>query len=157
MITCTFEDGGTGKLRHVVIDTLVLKENKILLVKRVKQLLEGGKWGVIGGFVEPNETLKESVAREVHEETGYNVENITLLTVIDRPDRPHEDRQNISFVFFCTATNKDGEKDWESEEVRWFSLDELPSADQLAFDHDYDITLYKEYLAEHFSLPFLSK
>ena len=35
------------------------------------------------------------------EETGYKVEGITLLRVIDEPDRPNDDRQTIAFVYFC--------------------------------------------------------
>ena len=52
MLTCTFEDGNKNSLRHVVVDTIVCKDGKVLLVKRIGKLLEGGKWGLVGGFVE---------------------------------------------------------------------------------------------------------
>src|SRR3972149_761645 len=126
MLKCLFEDGNETSLRHLVVDALVLKDNKILLVKRIGKLLEGGKWGLVGGFVGRDETLKEAVAREILEETGYKVESVTLLTIRDNPDRPKEDRQNVSFVYFCTATEKTGDTDWESEEQQWFSFDQLP-------------------------------
>jgi ADP-ribose pyrophosphatase YjhB (NUDIX family) len=60
MIICKFEDGGEAKLRHVVVDTLVLKDNKILLIKRTGKLLEGGKWGLLGGYVERDENIDSS-------------------------------------------------------------------------------------------------
>ncbi len=155
MITCAFEDGNKASLRHVVVDTLVLQDNKILLVKRTAKLLEGGKWGVIGGFMERDETISQAAEREIHEETGWKVKDMTLLTIVDRPERPQEDRQNISFVYFCTATEKTGEPDWESDDQQWFPLDELPPAEQLAFDHGSHIKVYQKYLKESLSLPYL--
>lgn len=144
MITCIFEDGGKGTLRHVVVDALVLKDKKILMAKRTKKLLEGGKWGIIGGFVNRDETLEQAIKREVFEETGYKVEYVELLRVIDNPDRPGEDRQNINFVYTCTAVEKIGEKDWESDEVKWFDLDSLPPKESIAFDHFDSIKFYME-------------
>ncbi|MES2971090.1 MAG: NUDIX hydrolase [Patescibacteria group bacterium] len=157
MITCVFEDGGKGKLRHVVADTIVLKDDKILMVKRSPNLLEGGKWGLIGGYAERDETIVGTVGREVMEETGWAVENITLLAIVDNPDRANEDRQNVVFVYFCDATKKVGEADDESEEVKWFVLDKLPSKEQIAFDHAEHIELYKQYLEGDVKLPIMSK
>ena len=97
MIVCEFEDGGKSKLRHVVVDTIVTRGNQILLVKRIKTISEGGKWGLVGGFIDRNETIKQAAAREVFEETGWRIENLKLLRLKDWPDRLHEDRQNISF------------------------------------------------------------
>lgn len=153
MIKCQFEDDGETQLRHVTVDTLVLKDGKILLVKRTGKLLEGGKWGLIGGFVERDETLAEAAAREVLEETGWRVKDITLLTVNDRPDRAKEDRQNVSFVYFCQAVEQTGQPDWESDDVQWFDLSDLPPKDSLAFDHADDIELYQRYKKENLSLP----
>ena len=144
MINCTFEDGNKASLRHVTVDTLVLKEGKILLVKRINKLLEGNKWGLVGGFVERNETLLEAVKREVLEETGWEVKDVSLLRIKDWPDRPLEDRQNISFVYFCKAVKKSGRADWESDEQKWFELSKVPPANQIAFDHAQDIEFYKK-------------
>ena len=71
MINCEFENGNKASLRHVVVDNLVLKDGKILLVKRTGKLLEGGKWGLAGGYVDRDETVKEAAKREILEETGY--------------------------------------------------------------------------------------
>ncbi len=143
MINCSFEDGNKASLRHVVVDNLVLKDGKILLVKRVGKLLEGGKWGLVGGFVDRDETIEQAAEREIMEETGWKVKDFTLLKVNDQPDRPAEDRQNIAFVYYCTATEKTGKADWESDKQTWFDLDDLPPDDQIAFDHAEDIKSYK--------------
>ena len=144
MIRCIFEHGNEGFLRHAVVDVLVLKDNKLLLVKRTAKLLEGGKWALIGGFMERDETLEEAVKREILEESGWEVEDVNLLRVIDSPKRRNEDRQNVSFVYVCTATQKVGEPDWESDDQRWFGWDELPALEEIAFDHADIIAAYRE-------------
>jgi len=135
MISCQFENSSKASLRHVTVDVLVLKEGKILLCKRSKKILEAGKWGLLGGFVERDETLQEAVKREVMEESGYQVQNIKLLTIRDNPDRPHEDRQNISFVFLAEAIDKIADHDWEVEDLQWFDFDDLPEKEKIVFDH----------------------
>ena len=142
MITCTFEDGGKGKLRHVVVDAIVLKNNSLLMVKRSKNLVQGEKWGIVGGFAERDETLKKAVSREVFEETGYKLKTINFFTVIDIPNRKNEDRQNIAFIYICEAGEKEGKSDLESTEQKWFDLNNLPKEEQIAFDHYQIIKLY---------------
>lgn len=144
MIKCTFENGKKGSLRHAVIDALVLNDKgEVLLVKRSKgKLLEGGKWALVGGFIERDETLEEAVVREVREETGWDVKDIQLLRITDDPNRPNEDRQNIVFVYVCQVVKKMGEADQESTEQRWFRLNEVPAREDFAFDHFGDIEFY---------------
>jgi 8-oxo-dGTP diphosphatase len=153
MINCTFEDGGRASLRHVIVDTLVLQNDKILMVKRTKKLLEGEKWGLVGGFVNRDETTAQAAEREIMEETGWKVKDLTLLRVNDNPNRPHEDRQNVAFVFFATATEKTGKPDWESSAQEWFDLNDVPAQEQIAFDHASSIKLYKKHLSEQYALP----
>ncbi len=155
MITCFFEDSNKVNLRHATVNTIVLSDGKILLGKRAAKLLEAGKWGLTGGFIDRDETITQAAAREVYEESGWTIKDLTLLTIRDNPDRPNEDRQNIDFVFFASAIEQTGTPDWESDEIRWFALDDLPPIDQIAFDHASDIELYKRYIKEGFSLPAL--
>lgn len=155
MITCTFENGNKASLRHVTVDVLVLQDDKVLLVKRAEKLLEGGKWGLIGGFVDRDENLIQAAEREIHEESGYRVKDMTFLCVRHNPDRPHEDRQNISFVFFCTAVAKEGESDWEVTDQQWFTFDNLPEKGMIAFDHIKNIELYQQYKRNEIAIPLL--
>lgn len=142
MISCEFEDGNSANLRHVVVDVLVIENNKILLVKRASHLSNGGKYGLVGGYVNRDETIEEAALREVKEETGYQIEIVRQLRVVDNPNRPQEDRQNVAFVFLAKPVKKVGEPDDESSEVKWFPLDKLPSEEEFAFDHFEDIALY---------------
>lgn len=142
MINCQFENGNKASLRHVVVDVIVLQDNNILLVKRASHLLEAGKYALVGGFVERDETTTEAAIREVLEETGYKIRIDKLLFVNDNPNRPHEDRQNISFVYVGTALEKLAEPDSESTDVRWFDLNSLPDPSEIAFDHYENIKKY---------------
>lgn len=154
MITCQFEDGNKVSLRHVVTDTLLFNEkSEILLVKRAPHLLCGNMYGIVGGYVERDETTNETVRREVLEETGYEVYDLFLFRVIDNPNRPKEDRQNISFVYVATAGEKTGKPDNESLHTKWFPFDKLPREEEFAFDHYEDIELYKKYLLNKCPLP----
>jgi 8-oxo-dGTP diphosphatase len=154
MLICTFEDGGTGSKRHVVTDNIVLRGDEVLLVKRSPRLSEGGKWGSVGGFMDRDETMAECVRREILEETGYTVTDITLFRIVDSPNRRNDqDRQNVSFVHFCNAGEKVGEADDESTEQKWFPLSALPPREEFAFDHYDNIELYLQYRKEAFPLP----
>jgi ADP-ribose pyrophosphatase YjhB (NUDIX family) len=55
MINCQFEDGCPVKLRHACVDVIVLRDNKILLLKRAAKypgMPEVGKWGLVGGYMD---------------------------------------------------------------------------------------------------------
>ncbi len=142
MINCIFEDGGKGSLRHVTVNALIFKDNKILLAKRAANLSNPGKWGLIGGFVGRDEVISVAIAREIFEETGLRIVNLQFLFIVDNPNRAKEDRQNICFIYSCDAGEKEGEPDKESTEIRWFNLHELPSDQEIAFDHSEIIQFY---------------
>jgi len=142
MITCTFERGASASLRHVVVHAIVERDGALLLVRRAAHLSEGGKWGLPGGFLDRDERLVDGVLRELREETGWTGEVQGLLRVNSRPDRPHEDRQNVAFDFIITPTAQVGEPDAESSAIDWVPIDRLPSFDALAFDHGETVARY---------------
>ena len=153
MINCTFEHGNEAHLRHTVVDIVVVKDEELLLVKRSPKLLEGGKWALPGGFMELGETAAEAARRELLEETGWTARDFLPLMVNTEPDRPGEDRQNVSIVFVCTPDEKTGEADWESTQVKWFPLALLPPAADLAFDHTRYVDLYLKSRKERIITP----
>jgi 8-oxo-dGTP pyrophosphatase MutT (NUDIX family) len=62
--------------------------------------------------------MVEGVLRELREETGWDGRVLTLLRINSRPDRPHEDRQNVAFDFVIEPLEKRGEPDAESSDVQ---------------------------------------
>ncbi len=161
MITCQFENGNGAHLRHVTVNAIVVKDNKILLGKRGtykgKPMLESGKWALIGGFMDRDENLEQAIRREILEETGWTITDLQLLRIKDNPDRPAEDRQNVEFVFIAQAAESEDMHDEEVSRLQWFALDGLPAKDTIAFDHADELELYKKYLEEKFSIPVIGK
>jgi len=135
MITCEFEDGGTGYLRHSVIDAIIIKGDAILLVKRSLNTVEGGKWALPGGFIKRDENALDATLRELKEETGYQSTSARLFCIITNPDRtPLEDRQNIVFCYEVHVNEGIMNHDDEVTSVNWVPLSEAVHMD-LAFDH----------------------
>lgn len=135
MINCTFENGNKANLRHVVVDAICIKSNKVLLVKRGPKYSNPGKYALPGGFLDRDETTEQATLRELKEETGYNGKITKLIKVLDDPNRRNEDRQNVSFIYLVEVGDKIGQPDDEVDSVHWFPLNQLPKASDFAFDH----------------------
>lgn len=161
MITCYFENNNKALkgLRHVTVNAIVINNNQILLGKRgtVKgiKMSEAGKWGLIGGFFDRDENLIQAVRREVFEESGCEIGDITLFRINDSPNRPKEDRQNVDMIFSAKLIKQISKQDEEVTHLEWFPLDNLPPLDEMAFDHGEDIQLYKKYHGKNYILPLL--
>ena len=154
MITCAFEDGGRALLRHLAVHAVVERNDSLLLVKRAPHMSQGGKWGLPGGFLDRDETLVEGALRELREETGWEGRLLTLLRINSRPDRPHEDRQNVAFDFVIEPIEKRGEPDAESSDVQWIPMDQVLSFD-LAFDHMDTVRAYLDFRRRLVTTPIL--
>lgn len=161
MITCTFENKDKANLRHICAQAIVVKDNKILLGKRGsckgRKILESGKWGLFGGFLDRDETLEEGVKREALEESGWEIDNLQLFRINDNPDRPAEDRQNVDIIFLAKAIKKVKDSDEEVTELKWFDIKRLPSKEKIAFDFSEHLELYQRYLKQKFKLPILGR
>ena len=135
MIHCTFENGNKASLRHVVVDAIVVSNNKILLIKRALHLVNGGKWAIPGGFLDRGETCQQAVLRELKEETGLTGKIVKLFKIIDNPKRKNEDRQNVAFVYQIKALGEIKVDPEEVSEAKWFEISQLPKEKDFAFDH----------------------
>jgi len=153
MITCAFENGNPATLRHVVVHAIVEMDGKLLLVKRSPKISEGGKWSLPSGYLDRDETAAEGVLRELREETGWEGGEPALFFIKTDPNRPHEDRQNVSFHFLVKPVAQTGKPDWESTAVSWVSLSDLPPLETLAFDHGEAVGHYLRHRERPLSLP----
>lgn len=153
MIECKFEDGGEGKLRHICVHAIVVRKEKILLVKRSEKIIEGGKWAFPGGFVDRDETIQEAALRELKEETGWDGKVIAFFRINSNPHRANDaQRQNIPIEFLVEPLDRTGTPDWEQTEVVWHDM-ELLTPEMMAFDHYKTIELLRKYLEHELTLP----
>lgn len=81
----------------VGVGAVVVHEGRVLLVKRRYEPL-AGRWSLPGGGVELGETLEASVAREMLEETGLEVEVGPVIEVFDRITRDEDGRVRYHYV-----------------------------------------------------------
>ena len=104
---------------------LIIKDEKILFQRRT----DNGKWGLIGGLLEMNETYQEAAIREAREETGLEVRLDSFLGIYHNHDMVwgNGDCAHVVTAFF-TASIISGEPriDEESFELRFFSREEMP-------------------------------
>jgi ADP-ribose pyrophosphatase YjhB (NUDIX family) len=66
----------------VGVGVVVWRGSDVLLVQRGKEPRKG-EWGLPGGAQELGETVFETAAREVFEETGMDVRPTRVITVVD--------------------------------------------------------------------------
>jgi len=129
--------------RSTAVDGLVVREGKILLIKRGKNP-EKGKWAIPGGYIERDETVEEACLREVLEETGIVGKVVSLMGVYSSPQRhPSQTIALLYVVEMAGGTEKSGD---DAMDVRWFSTTDLPSS--LAFDHKVMIEEYTKHTAQ---------
>lgn len=87
-------------------DALVVQSGHILLIERGGEYGHG-LWALPGGFLDVDESLLGCVLRELHEETGLNIDKHTLQSrhTFDAPDRSPRGR-TITTVFHFELTGE---------------------------------------------------
>ncbi|MHC0439347.1 NUDIX hydrolase [Flavobacterium sp. 3-210] len=92
-------------------------------------------WALPGGLVQDNESLKDAVIRELHEETNVQLTFMEqLYTFGDDINRDSRNRViSVAYYALIDASNLEIKADTDAERVQWFKIDEIPS---LAFDHN---------------------
>ena len=67
----------------VGVGAVIIKEGTIALIKRGNEPSKG-KWTIPGGLVELTESPEQAVVREAKEETGLDVDTLTLIDVVSK-------------------------------------------------------------------------
>jgi len=100
---------------------LVTRGNELLLARanRFPQAM----YSALAGFVEPGETIEDCVRREVREEVGIEVEDITYFAS-QSWSFPHSLMIAYTAIYAGGELRPDGT---EIADVRWFPVDALPN------------------------------
>lgn len=156
---------------HLAIDCIIFgfdgKDIKLLLVKRNFEP-EKGKWSLMGGFLEKEESLEDGANRILFNLTGLHNIYVEQLAVYGDIHRDPMAR-TVSVVFFALINIDDHDEEAvRSHNASWISLDRRPF---LIFDHNemvikaiehlrYKAALHPigfELLPELFTIPQLQK
>ncbi|MFH9005862.1 NUDIX hydrolase [Streptomyces afghaniensis] len=101
----------------------------ILLLQRA----DTGGWGLPGGFMDTGEALEETARREVKEEVGLDLDDLTLVNVFSGPEQyfryPNGDQVfNVTTVYAAKAGSQPLCLDpREAAAARFFPVDDLPA------------------------------
>jgi len=120
----------TSKI-FITVDVVVVKNNTILLIKRLKDPFKDC-WALPGGFVDENEDLEVAAKRELMEETNVKVDSLQQIGAFGKPYR--DPRGHMVSVAYCTKVAEEtiAVAADDAKEAYWFPINDLP---ELAFDH----------------------
>ncbi|MGH2588309.1 MAG: NUDIX domain-containing protein [Dehalococcoidia bacterium] len=110
---------------------LIERDQALLLERRS----DCGRWGLIGGAVDPHESLTDALCREVREETGLTVTGYRLFGTFSDPTRiaayPDGNVMRVIGIAYTVevADFNDLRISDESLDLRLFTRDELSSVD----------------------------
>jgi ADP-ribose pyrophosphatase YjhB (NUDIX family) len=115
---------------------LVVDEAGRLLLGRRRFEPFAGRWDIPGGFLEEGEHPLDGMRRELREETGLEVEPIEFLGAwMDRYGGDSTAEATLNLYWTARAVAGEPEPADDVTELRWFAPDELPGADELAFEN----------------------
>jgi len=111
------EEDDTEEVAKVII---VSPEKEILLLKRAKHMKRNpNKWDLPGGHRKQNEKIEDAARREVKEELGIDIENLSKVDEFNK------------ITIYKTSKEKQNKYklDDENQEAKWVSSKELENLD----------------------------
>jgi 8-oxo-dGTP diphosphatase len=109
------------------------EHGRVLLARRADGVF-GGFWDLPGGFVEEDEHPHDTIRRELREETGLETEPGRFVGVwMDRYSEDDSGPSTLNLYWTARATSGEARAADDVSELRWFSLEDLPPAGEIAF------------------------
>lgn len=122
-----------AKERHKIIPAsylFLLKDNKILLLRRFNTGYEDGKYSMVAGHVDKDESFTHCIVREAKEEAGIILqpEDLKMEHMMSRNSGSGENNERIDAFF--VAKKWDGEIENKElnkcDDLSWFDLNNIP-------------------------------
>jgi 8-oxo-dGTP diphosphatase len=111
------------------------ERGRVLLARRREEPFRG-RWDIPGGFLEEGEHPLDGVRRELHEETGLEIEPLEFLGVwMDRYGGDSAAEATLNFYWTARVLSGEPKPADDVDALRWFAADELPDRDGLAFEN----------------------
>jgi ADP-ribose pyrophosphatase YjhB (NUDIX family) len=129
-------------------------EGRVLLARRALEPFKG-RWDLPGGFLEEGEHPLDALRRELREETGLEVEPREFFGVwTDRYGGDSTAESTLNLYWTARAVAGEAKAADDVDDLRWFSRDELPSDDEIAFEN---VPLVLRAWQEHAQRPALDR
>jgi len=108
---------------NVGIKAIIIKDGKVLLLKKAG---EGEYWEVPGGRIDGDESIEQTMDRELHEEVP-NISAFKLLGVMDTFRLPRDIAPDLSLVliYYAVQADFDGDPQISDEHVAWKWCDQI--------------------------------
>jgi len=111
----------------VAAHLLLIKEDKILLLRRFNTGYEDGNYSVVAGHLDGDEDVKSAMIREAMEEAGIEIipSNIHIVGVMHRKSEV----ERIDFFLVADSWNNEivNMEPEKCDDLSWFQIDNLPS------------------------------
>jgi 8-oxo-dGTP diphosphatase len=132
----------------VAVDCIIFgfdgQQLQALLIKRGFEP-EKGKWSLMGGFVNPDESTDDAAIRVLNQLTGMDNIYMEQLYCFSNVHRDAAGRV-ISIAYFALINIGDySDQLQQDHEARWFPMDQIPN---LIFDHQEMVAKAKERLQQ---------
>ena len=116
----------------LAVATLIVRDGKVLLLKRAHPPAKG-QWCLPGGFVDAGEVVESAAAREVFEETGFQVSIEKMLGLFS-----YQAYSVVVAIYEGRIINGELTVSPESLDAQWFPPHQIPWPD-LAFPSTTDV------------------
>ena len=118
------------------------QELKLLVIHRGFEPLKG-KWSLVGGFIQPDESSEEAASRILINLTGLDGAHMEQLYTFSEPERDSVER-TVSIAYFALIDIQQYKRQLSDDyHPEWFSINHVP---KLIFDHNEMVELAKQKL-----------
>ena len=130
----------------------LLKDNKVLLLKRFNTGYEDGNYSMVAGHVDPGETFTQCIIREAEEEAGIILkpEDLKVVHFMHRDSKSNEFNERVDVFFMAEKWNGDitNREPNKCGDLSWFDLNNLPKNTILYIKQALDKIKNKIYYSE---------
>lgn len=129
-------------ITHLSTGIAVLRDGKILAVRRAADDFLGGSYELPGGGVDDDETLPQSVARELIEETGLTLGRI--VGVFDGFEYSTPKKPKVRQLNFLVEADGEVVLSEEHDAADWVDQSNLSNLDMTDSMHDCFVAAFNE-------------
>ena len=120
--------------RHKILPAsylILLKDKKVLLLRRFNTGYEDGNYSMVAGHVESGETFTECIIREAKEEAGILLqpEDLKVVHIMHRNSGTAENNERIDVFFLAEQWDGDitNTEPHKCDDLSWFDVENLPN------------------------------